>query len=307
MNTQPAAKSELTISVVLPAKNEAVSIGNVVTKIRDHHPEAEIIVVNDGSTDDTATLAEQAGAKVVTHVYSRGNGAAIKSGARAATGELIVFMDGDGQHRPEDIQTLLDKVGEGYDLVVGSRTRTSQATVSRWLGNSLYSRLASWIVGHQIDDLTSGFRAVRAEKFLRILNLLPNGFSYPTTSTMAFFRMGFSVGFVPIDVQQRQDSGGSHIKLFRDAAKFLLIIFRIATLYSPLRVFVPISSVFFIAGLSYYSFTFITESRFTNMSMLLFTTSIIIFLIGLVSEQITQLVYVFNSGQDNRKQDKPVD
>ncbi|GHD26070.1 glycosyltransferase family 2 protein [Halioglobus pacificus] len=280
------------LSIVIPAKNEAGGLEKFLPRLLELHPDAEVIVVNDGSTDDTASVAESAGAQVVTHAYSKGNGAAIKSGARAATGDVIVFMDGDGQHNPEDISRLLAEWDKGYDLVVGARSGlSSQASVARWSANTLYNKLASWMVGHKIADLTSGFRAVRRKKFLEFLYLLPNGFSYPTTSTMAFFRAGYSVGFIPIDVAQR--IGTSHINMWRDGVRFFLIIFKIGTLYSPLKVYFPVAALMAGLGvLNYLATAFATGSfRFTNMSTLLILAGILVFLIGLLSEQLTNLQY----------------
>jgi glycosyltransferase involved in cell wall biosynthesis len=279
------------ISVVIPAKNEAASIAKVVSGVLDALPVAEVIVVNDGSTDDTQVLAEQAGAKVLTHLYSRGNGAAIKSGARAASGDVLVFMDADGQHKPEDIPRLLAELENGFDMVVGARSNDSQASKARGLGNKLYNRLASWVVSQSIKDLTSGFRVVRAKRFKELLYLLPNGFSYPTTSTMAFFRAGYGVQYVDIVAESREDDSQSHIRLIRDGIKFLLIIFKVGVLYSPLKLFVPASAVFFLLGSFYYGYTYLADGRFTNMSALLFVSSVIIFMMGLISEQITMLLY----------------
>lgn len=278
-----------TVSVVLPAKNEKASIGPLVKELLNFDFIAQVIVVDDGSSDGTGAIAAAAGAEVVHHPYSKGNGAAIKSGARAATGEVIVFMDGDGQHSPADIPALLDKINEGFDLVVGARSKGGQASLGRSFANNLYNKLASFIVGQRVEDLTSGFRAVVASKFREFLYLLPNGFSYPTTSTMAFFRAGYSVAFIPISVSKRV--GSSHIKLIQDGIRFLLIIFKVGTLYSPLKIFFPMSFFIFLIGISYYGFTYYTQGRFTNMSALMFTTSLIVFMVGLVSEQITALMY----------------
>ena len=277
------------ISIVLPAKNESAAIGQTLQKLRMQCALAEIIVVNDGSTDDTAAVAQAAGARVVHHPYSKGNGAAIKTGARAVTGDVIVFMDADGQHDPADIARLLSKLDEGHDMVVGARQKGSQASLGRGFANGLYNRLASWMTGHKVEDLTSGFRAVRASKFREFLYLLPNGFSYPTTSTMAFFRAGYSVAYIPIHAAKR--IGQSHIRLLRDGTRFLLIIFKIGTLFSPLKIFAPVALLMFLLATGWYGWTFITMHKFTNMSALLYTGSVITFMMGLISEQITALMY----------------
>ena len=277
------------ISIVLPAKNEAKALGIFLPKLRQLYPDIQILVVNDGSIDDTKEICLANSVEVVSHAYSIGNGAAIKSGVRAANGEILVFMDADGQHNPDDISSLLKRMEEGFDMVVGARSASSQASIGRLCANTFYSWFASMMVGQKIDDLTSGFRAVKADKFREFLHLLPNGFSYPTTCTMAFFRSGYTVGYVPIKAEQR--IGKSHIKLIKDGIRFLLILFKIGTLYSPLKIFLPVSVLSFLTGTFYYLYTYLTMGRFTNMSALLFSTSILIFLMGLVSEQITSLLY----------------
>jgi glycosyltransferase involved in cell wall biosynthesis len=284
-----AATDEARLSIIIPAKNEAAIIGEVVLSVRQHFPAAEILVVNDGSDDQTASLAEESGARVITHPVSLGNGAAIKAGARAAQGNVFVMMDGDGQHKAENIRLLLEKLDEGYDMAIGARDSGSHAGVGRLAANGLYNVFASMISGHRILDLTSGFRAVRADLFKKFLYLLPNGFSYPTTITMAFLRSGYPVTFVPIKAAER--TGTSHIRPVRDGLRFLAIIFKIATLYAPLKVFLPISGLFFASGVGYYAYTYFTVGRFTNMSMLILSASVIIFLIGLISEQITALTF----------------
>ncbi|MEM7250892.1 MAG: glycosyltransferase family 2 protein [Pseudomonadota bacterium] len=280
---------DASVTIVIPARNEANALKRLLPELRDLYPDYPIVLVDDASSDDTRQIGLDHGANVITHPYQKGNGAAVKTGARAAKTELIVFMDGDYQHPAAGVVQLLDRLAEGYDMVVGARGWGDQANVARGLGNALYQRLASWMVGHTIPDLTSGFRAVRASYFRQFLNLLPNGFSYPTTITMAFFRAGYSVGFEPINTQTRE--GRSHLRLVRDGIRFLLIIFRIGTLYSPLKLFAPMSLLFFATGLGYYLYTFVQFHRFTNMSALLLVTAVIVFLIGLVSEQITNLVY----------------
>jgi glycosyltransferase involved in cell wall biosynthesis len=278
------------ISVVIPARNEAASLRDLLPRVVALMHDAEIIVVDDGSTDDTLAVCAELKVRCLRHPYSKGNGAAIKTGARAALGEVIVFMDADGQHQPDDIPRLLEEFNKGYDMVVGARQSGSQAGFHRAAANDVFSRFASWMVMQPINDLTSGFRVVRASRFRQFLYLLPNGFSYPTTITMSFFRAGYSVAYVPIH-SPRRNGGTSHIHPLRDGLRFLLIIIKIGTLFSPQRLFLPISAGFFLTGLAYYLYTYLTSSRFTNMSALLFISAIFTFLIGIVSEQISALHY----------------
>lgn len=278
-----------TVSVVIPAKNEGASIARLVRGLHELKMIEEVIVVDDGSNDETVTEANRAGARVISHPYSKGNGAAVKTGATAAQGSIIVFMDGDGQHAASDVPVLLEKLNSGFDMVVAARPRKAQASLGRLAANATYNRFASWMVGHEVKDLTSGFRAVSRSKFLEFVSLLPNGFSYPTTSTMAFFRAGYSVGYVSIAVARRE--GKSHIKPLKDGVKFLLIIFKVGTLYSPLKIFVPVSLAFVGLGLLRYFYTFLILREFTNMSALLISMGVLTFLVGLVSEQITNLTY----------------
>lgn len=281
------------ISIIIPAKNEADNLKQLLPILVEKTKGAEIIVVNDGSTDDTREVCKANDVRTINNPYSKGNGAAIKSGARASKKDFLVFMDADGQHKPEDIPMLVEKLLQGYDMVVGARSVEGQASIGRATANAIYNRFASWMVQHKIDDLTSGFRIVRANKFKEFLSILPNGFSYPTTITMAFFRSGLSVGYVPIQTEKR--SGKSHIRILQDGVRFLLVIFKIGVLFSPMRIFFRVSILFFLVGISYYFYTYHTMGRFTNMSALLFITSILVFLIGLISEQITMLLYQKNS------------
>ncbi|MDZ7784472.1 MAG: glycosyltransferase family 2 protein [Halioglobus sp.] len=278
-------------SVVIPAKDEEQGLALILPELTRLYPETQIIVVDDGSTDGTAQVCREAGVEVISHPYSKGNGAAVKTGARAAGGDYVVFMDGDGQHSPADIGRLLAEIDKGYDLVIGARSgRGAQASVARWSANAFYNRFASWMVNRRIDDLTSGFRCVDRRKFLSFLYLLPNGFSYPTTSTMAFFRAGHSVGFVPIEVSAR--IGRSHISVLRDGIRFFLIIFKVGTLYSPLKIYFPAAVVVSGLGMLNYLLTVANSGwRFTNMSTLLILAGMIMFLIGLLSEQLTNLQF----------------
>lgn len=277
-------------SIVIPARNEAEGLRHLLPAVVAVLPGAEVIVVDDGSTDDTRDICANFPVQVIAHPYPMGNGAAVKSGARAAMGDVLIFMDADGQHKPEDIPLLLEKFQEGYDMVVGARTSGSQAGFHRAVANDFFSRFATWMVQQRVEDLTSGFRVVKADKFRKFLYLLPNGFSYPTTITMSFFRAGFSVAYVPIHTPRRI-SGRSHVRPLRDGVRFLLIIIKVGTLYSPQKLFIPVSVAFFWVGLCYYLYTYLTMGRFTNMSALLFISAIFTFLIGIVSEQISALHY----------------
>jgi glycosyltransferase involved in cell wall biosynthesis len=287
--TENNTNNKSTLSIVLPSCNEAESLKDLLPAVKSKYPDAEIIVVNDGSTDKTVEICKKNKIKIISHKLRKGNGAAIKSGARGASGDFIVFMDADGQHKPEDIKLLIAELDKDYDMVVGARDASSQASMGRKLANGFYNKFASYMVGHKIEDLTSGFRAVKASKFREYLFLLPNGFSYPSSITMAFFRAGYSIKYVPIVLPKRK--GVSHISPVKDGIRFLLIIFKVGTLYSPLKIFFPISFMHFFLGIGYYAYTYLTAGRFTNMSALLFITAVIIFLIGLVSEQITNLMY----------------
>jgi len=274
------------VSVVIPAYNEAAVIAEVVTSLASAGPWHEIIVVDDGSTDGTCARAKSAGATVVRHPYNKGNGAAVKSGIRTSTGEYVLIVDGDGQHPGEDAVRLTERLGE-YDLVIGSRSVSTQATQLRRFGNAALNRFASHLSGREIPDLTSGFRAARREHLREFIHLLPNGFSTPTTTTLAFIKAGYNVRFEPVDARQRV--GASKIKLARDGVRFLLIILRIITLFSPFRVFLPISLASFLVGAGYAVWTIATQSHVTNSSVLLIMLAVIVFLVGLVSEQISAL------------------
>lgn len=276
----------LSTTVIIPAYNEGPAIAAVVGALERVGPWHEVIVVDDGSTDDTAARAEAAGASVVRHPYNKGNGAAVKSGIRRATGEHVLIVDGDGQHAPEDARRLVSRLGE-YDLVVGARSNATQATAARRAGNHILNWLASYLTGQSIPDLTSGFRAARRECLREFLHLLPNGFSTPTTTTLAFIKAGYSITFEPIDARPR--IGRSKIRLARDGAKFFLILLRVITIYSPLRIFVPISATSFGVGVAYGLWTVLMHAKIPNGSVLLIVFAVAVFLVGLISEQISSL------------------
>ena len=275
------------VSIVLPVFNEAAGLAELIGKIHDLKlPRAEVIVVDDGSSDQSAEIALGAGANVIRHPYNIGNGAAIKSGMRAARGRLIILMDGDGQHKPEDIPNLLAEAAQ-YDMVVGARAKGSKLRLHRYAANTIYNLLASYVTQFKVKDLTSGFRVLSRRDALRFIDLLPNTFSYPTTLTLAFLRSGLTLNYVPIQTLYR--AGQSKISLVTDGVRFFLIIAKIATLFSPFRIFLPVSAFFFFTGFGYYFYTYITEHRFTNMGVFLLTTAVIVFMLGLVSEQIALL------------------
>lgn len=275
------------ISIIIPVFNEAETLASLIEKIHELRlARAEIIIVDDGSTDGSAEIALNAGASVIRHPYNIGNGAAVKSGIRGARGKFILLMDGDGQHKPEDIPKLLAEASS-YHMVVGSRGKGSKLRFHRYAANLVYNLLATYVTRFKVQDLTSGFRVLSRHDAHRFIDLLPNTFSYPTTLTLAFLRSGYTVKYIPIQSLYR--AGQSKISLVTDGIRFLLIITKIATLFSPFRVFLPVSIFFFLAGLANYIHTYLTQGRFTNMSVFMFTTAVIIFMLGLVSEQIALL------------------
>jgi len=276
------------ISVIIPVYNEAQIVGSFIKAVLKKIPDAEIIVVNDGSDDNTADVASQSGAKVISHPYNIGNGAAVKTGIRNAVGEKLLLMDGDGQHNPDDIPALLD-ASNNYDMAVGARSPKSHANLLRRFANFIYNILATYITGIRVKDLTSGFRVLNRETASKYLYLIPNTFSYPTTITLAYLRSGRSVKYVPINAAKR--TGKSKIKPIKDGTRFLIIMIKIATLYSPLSIFMPTSIFFFMLGMINYAYTYLSVHRFTNMSALFLIASVIIFMMGLISEQITQARY----------------
>ena len=276
------------IGVVIPAYNEQEAIGALVQSVREHVPNLkEVIVVDDGSTDDTAEVAEKAGATVIRSPYNKGNGAAVKAGIRRATSDILVMMDGDGQHSARDIARLLEPFEQGHDMVVGARTFRSQAGAHRGIANWIYNRLGSYVAGRKVEDLTSGFRAIRRDVARRFVYLLPNTFSYPSTITLALFRAGYSVAYVPIEAARRV--GRSKISYVRDGSRFLLIIAKVATLFAPIKIFLPASGCTFGFGVLWLAYTLTTTGHFTNLALFSMLFGVQLFLLGLIADITAQL------------------
>jgi glycosyltransferase involved in cell wall biosynthesis len=271
-------------TVVIPAFNEANGIAGTIEGLKSQGF-AEILVVDDGSTDQTAARAEAAGARVVRHPYNKGNGAAVKTGIREAGSPVILLMDGDTQHDPAEAAKLIGPIGN-YDMVIGARSLGDQSLL-RATGNAVFRGLASWLTGRPIPDLTSGYRAARRQSLLDILPLLPNGFSYPTTSCLALMKSGQNVLFVPITARTRV--GRSKIRPAQDGFRFILIIFKIVTLYEPLRVFAPIAGVSFFIGLAYGIWNVLRFDKIPMGSALLIQLGVVVFLFGLISEQVASM------------------
>lgn len=286
---QPATPpDQYTLTFIIPAYNEGDAVDRVIQKVRELRPNAEILVIDDGSRDNTAEVARRAGARVIRHPYNKGNGAAVKTGLRNATGDVVLLLDADGQHPPEDIERVLEPIGE-YDLVVGARTRQSDSAWVRDLGNGIFNTLATYLSGRDIPDLTSGFRAMKRDHIMEFIHLLPNLYSYPTTSTLAFIKAGYNVKFVPITA--RRGTGRSNTKIVRDGSRAVVIILRMITLFAPAKIFMPVSIVLFVLGLLYgvVNIFFFGINRIPNGSVLLILSSLFIFLFGLISEQIAAM------------------
>lgn len=274
------------VSVVIPAYNEEKSLPVLLAELNKLDAVNEIIIVDDGSTDNTGRIAEYLGATVIKHPYRKGNGASVKTGIRNANSDVVVLMDADLQHNPKEIPNLLAFIAE-YDMVVGARIVNRHGSFHRNIANKFYNKFASYLTKFAILDLTSGFRAVRKNIAMKFLYLLPNRFSYPTTMTLALLRAGHSIKYVPIQANKR--TGQSKISILDDGFKFVLIILKIIVLFSPLRVFLPMSLGFLGIGIAYYGYTFFTRHQFSIASVLFLITGVLLFMLGLISEQIAML------------------
>ncbi len=283
-NSRPDLVSDT--SVIIPAFNEREAVRDLVTALRKAADWREVLVVDDGSSDGTDVEAAAAGAHVLRHPYNKGNGAAVKTALRNASGRFIVIVDADGQHQPTDAARLVNCL-DVFELVVGARSSASQASMARRAGNSLLNWIAGYLAGRPIPDLTSGFRAAHRDRMLEFIYLIPNRFSTPTTTTLAFIKAGYSVTFVPIEAARRK--GVSKIRLGPDGARFLLILLKVTAIFSPLRIFVPISAITFAVGTAYAIWTVASQSHVTNSSVLLIMLSVLMLLLGVISEQLSTL------------------
>ena len=277
-------KSDITI--VIPAYNEEKGIGNVLLNLKKLVSDYQLLVIDDGSTDNTFEIVKNSGVNVVCHKYNKGYGAALKTGLRNAKTSVVLYIDADGQHNPEDIDRIAEHIDE-YDMVVGARTKKSTVSLLRRPGKKILSITANYLSGHQIPDLNSGFRAIKKNKAMEFMHILPNTFSFTTTITLAFLKSGYDVKYVPIQTIDRV--GTSKIKPFRDGFRFIMLIVRTITLFDPLKVFLPISIALFTIGMVYGLYTLISALNISDASVIMITASILIFFFGLLADQISSI------------------
>ena len=277
------------VSIIIPAYQEEEAIGQVVANVlrvaRELGCPYEVLVVDDGSTDNTGGAARYAGAQVLVHPYNRGYGAALKTGIRAATSRTVLFLDADGQHDPEDIRCLLAE-RKVYDMVVGARRRSQGAPLWRKPGKLFLGWLANNLTGRNIPDLKSGFRAIAREMALRFLPIMPDGFSFSTTSTIAAFRGGYKVQYIPIQVAHRV--GKSTVTMI-DGFKTIMLIIRIVTLFAPLRVFLPVSAATFVLGVGFVIQGYLSAGAASIKGIMVILASILFFLFGILVDQVTAI------------------
>lgn len=283
---EKSVNKDSSVTVILPAFNEQTCIAQTVSKLKETYPEYEILVIDDGSDDDTAKIAETEGARVIRHHVNKGYGASLKQGMRKARGDIVVFMDADGQHDCKDIARLVEGL-EDSDMVVGERSKEDMVTV-RKPGKWVLSFVANYLVGRHIPDINSGFRALYREDGLRYLPILPNGFSLTTTITLAMIKEGRDVTYIPIRISPRA-GGKSSVRYFRDGAKTLLLISRVIMLFNPLKIFAPLSLMFFLVGGLYTLWTLISMTNITDTSILLLLSGFGFLFFGLLADQISNI------------------
>ncbi|MCK5602424.1 glycosyltransferase family 2 protein [Candidatus Pacearchaeota archaeon] len=288
-----ATKNNLKLSVIVPAYNVKDSIGKFLEELKkyiynDKKNSYEIIVVDDGSNDGTGEILDRfEGIKVFHHMYNHGYGAALKTGFKNASGDIVIIMDSDGQHLPEDIPKFLEQIGN-FDMVVGKRNRIVHSPWWRLPGKWFIECLASYLIKKRIPDLNSGFRAVWKESALKYLHLCPNGFSFSTTITLVFFNRGHSIGYVPIVSSKRRGSSRSTVSPLTGFETILLVL-RIMTLFNPLRVFLPVSFVAVLIGILWGGQYVLMKRGVSVGSLLLVVTGILVFFFGLLADQIAEL------------------
>ncbi len=274
------------VAIIIPAYNEEEGIADVIAQLKELSGNYEIIVVDDGSTDNTHKLATDTGVKVIRHPYNKGYGAALKTGIRNAEADIVLFIDADGQHQPSDIKKLIQYIGE-YDMIVGARTKKSKISLLRRPGKKILSITANYLAGMKIPDLNSGFRALKKDVALEFMHILPNSFSFSTTITLALINSGYSVKYVPIEAPERV--GTSKIKPFRDGFRFIMLIIRTVVLFNPLKVFLPVSAILFIVGFFELIREIIVYFDIWTAPVLLILSAILIFFFGLIADQISSL------------------
>ena len=285
------------LSVILPIFEEEATIKKLIDELFSTLGGAdlsfEIIAVDDGSNDGTIDVLKQLKETytedliVAQHLENRGNGATLRTGISVASGDIVVTMDADGQHAPADILTLINHIPP-YDLVIGARTESYSGSWYRNGANRFYNGFASWLTRKEIKDLTSGFRAMKRHAVTHFLSLFPDGFSAPTTTTMAFLKAGYNVNFVPIHVDQRT-LGDSKIRLWSDGSRFVIIILRMIMLYDPMRIFMPTGiALTFLGVLSWLAGLWNAQRLvLPNSTILFFSSALLTWLLGLVSDQIS--------------------
>ena len=291
----PISDFQSPVSIIIPVYNEEEVIGSVLEGLREWRARAEIIVIDDASTDRSAEIAARAGVRVIRHRVNKGYGAALKTGIRAAVGDVIVMMDADGEHDTAQIQRLLDAMGDN-DMVVGARGKGSHAPLMRRPGKWILSQVANYLAQTNIPDLNSGFRAFRKDIARLFLHILPNGFSFSTTLTLALFKEGFNIAYVPIITTPRVGSP-STVNPLRDGINTLMLIIRIIALFDPIKVFLPTSLALFLVGVSYwigsgvFRYASHIEPAFhiPTGALLVMLSAVIVFMFGILADQVSAI------------------
>jgi len=273
-------------TIIIPAYNEEEGIRSVINGLKSMPDKYEILVVDDGSTDNTFKIASETGVRVIRQPYNKGYGAALKTGIRNAKSNLVLFMDADGQHQTSDIKEIMRYTGN-YDMVVGARTKRTKISFLRKPGKKILAIIANYLAGMKIPDLNSGFRVIKKDVVMEFMHILPNSFSFTTTITLGCIMAGYSIKYVPINMLERV--GTSKINPFRDGSRFILLMIRTIMLFNPLKIFLPISVIIFLLGISDLTYELIYYFNVSSLSILLFLSSLIVFFIGIMADQISMM------------------